>query len=225
MKKKSCLLFLLVLILVISSTTCFAWQQKWDENKKRWSSLMRATYNGNHNRIIRLMNKGCDINYKSPSGVDAFEISIRKQDSIAFMLFIESGKLTINDSLRYLILACQGKDTKMVKVLLNNGFDTGLYDSSYTPLEAAVLFGTIEIVQIIINNGANVNYQRKNDGITPLMLAVYSGSFEKVKLLVEHGANTTSKSNSGKLPIDFLDCIKDPVDENAIVKIRALLTR
>jgi len=49
-----------------------------------------------------------------------------------------------------------------------------------------------EIVQILLDNGANPNLQRK-DGVTVLMLASKYEQHDIVSLLLEHGANLKPK--------------------------------
>ncbi|WP_416233867.1 ankyrin repeat domain-containing protein [Faecalibacter sp. LW9] len=57
----------------------------------------------------------------------------------------------------------------------------------------AASFGSVEIVECLLNNGAKVNQKRDVDGITPLMFATINGDVKKVKFLLAYGADKYSK--------------------------------
>ena len=56
--------------------------------------------------------------------------------------------------------------------------------------------GIVEIVRLLVENGAEVN-NKNNDGTTALLWAASKGYLEIVRLLVENGAEVNSKNNDG----------------------------
>ena len=66
------------------------------------------------------------------------------------------------------------------------------------PLHDACRRGHIEIVEYLVEHGANVNVS-DNDGITPLHDACRGGHKEIVEYLVEHGANVNVSDNDEQL--------------------------
>lgn len=82
-----------------------------------------------------------------------------------------------------------GNASKLEQILAGG---TGANDSlnGYTALMAATLNGSVEQMKILIDQGANVNYQT-NRGLTALWLAV--PDWDKTILLVEHGADVQHK--------------------------------
>ena len=64
-----------------------------------------------------------------------------------------------------------------------------------TALILASKFGYIEVVKILIENGANIN-AKNNDNSTALIEAS-SFYYETVKILIENGADINSKDNGG----------------------------
>ena len=65
-----------------------------------------------------------------------------------------------------------------------------------TPLITAALFGKTEVVGLLIDAGANVNYQN-NDGSTALHSAAFFCHPEIVSLLLKNGVKRELKNNSG----------------------------
>jgi ankyrin repeat protein len=73
---------------------------------------------------------------------------------------------------------------------LANGASANDSIASYTVLMAATLSGTAEQMKILIDHGANVNYQTDR-GVTALWLAV--PDWDKTVLLLDHGADVHHK--------------------------------
>ena len=70
-------------------------------------------------------------------------------------------------------------------------------------LHYAVKNNLIEIAQLLIDRGSNINFQeQKHSGQTPLMEACNTGVIQMVKLLVEHGADLSIKDDFGRNAVD-----------------------
>jgi ankyrin repeat protein len=67
-------------------------------------------------------------------------------------------------------------------------------DVWWPPLLKASYDGNIVIAKILIEAGADVNYQTK-DGVTALRWVIDHDSYEMVKLLINHGASMPDRSN------------------------------
>ncbi|MDR0287493.1 MAG: ankyrin repeat domain-containing protein [Clostridiales bacterium] len=65
-----------------------------------------------------------------------------------------------------------------------------------SPLSQASQLGHYDIVEFLVEKGANINI-RAADGTSPLMIAAYAGHFEIVKYLVEKGAELDFKNYNG----------------------------
>ena len=62
--------------------------------------------------------------------------------------------------------------------------------------------GRKEIVELLINKGANVN-SKDVFGVTPLHLAALGGKTEIAKILIEKGANINARNRDGESPLDI----------------------
>ena len=93
---------------------------------------------------------------------------------------------------------CQGR-TSTVKLLLDAGAavdfrSTNTWDvvSGKTALMEAALFGEIEIGELLLKAGADVN-AKDSMGYTPLITAANRGKPETIKMLLRYGADKTTK--------------------------------
>ncbi|KAK3103771.1 hypothetical protein FSP39_021748 [Pinctada imbricata] len=84
------------------------------------------------------------------------------------------------------------KDEKIV----NNETEGGRF-----PLHIAADYGQTEVIEFLINKGAEVNKADKH-GITPLLAAVWENHTSSVKLLLEKGADKNVQSPDGTAVID-----------------------
>ena len=73
----------------------------------------------------------------------------------------------------------------------------------FTPLRLAVQYGHLEVVKLLLDNGAAVD-DNAHDGSTPLIIAAAGGYLDVVKLLLEKGANPTAEA-SGLTPLRYAE--------------------
>jgi ankyrin repeat protein len=87
---------------------------------------------------------------------------------------------------------------EVVRTLVDAGADPNIADNKgKTPLIANAW--DLEIAQILIAHGANVN-ARASDGFTPLLNA---GTTELTRLLLQHGADPFAKDDHGRTALDW----------------------
>lgn len=70
-----------------------------------------------------------------------------------------------------------------------------------TPLEVAVTMDSDEIVELLINAGANVNVRNGNVGWTPLHRTAYRGKCDIMRMLIRRGANKEARDIHGETPL------------------------
>lgn len=74
------------------------------------------------------------------------------------------------------------------------------YDG-YTPLHVAVLRKDVELVQLLLRAGADLNKAEPSCGRTPLHLAVEAQSPELAELLLRAGADPAARGYGGRTPL------------------------
>ncbi|KLI29725.1 ankyrin repeat domain-containing protein, partial [Brachyspira hyodysenteriae] len=97
-----------------------------------------------------------------------------------------------------------------VKFLLEKGADANTVCEienedmviSPTPLMNAAYNGNINIINMLLENGADINYTT-DFGTTPLMMAASFNHFEAVKVLLENNADTSITDEDGRTALDW----------------------
>lgn len=146
-------------------------------------------------------------NYNIPKSQKFFELVSRKNLTKAKLFDkddIDLNFIDFKSGYTPLIQAIRNKDIEMISYLLSlSSVDLNKVDNKkyfFPPLSHAIQLHNIQIMQLLINNGANVNEPSANDKNpynTPIMISAWSGKLEEVKLLVENGAciNQQDKGN------------------------------
>ena len=217
---------LTIIALLFSTFTVFAHKDKWDDNKREWSELMIAIYNGQTNKFLQLIKQDVDVNYVTNDSwkLTALEVAVRKENEIAVKTLLETKKIKNVQS--YLMTACAQQNVSNVNQLIKYGAKPNdTLSNGYSVLMMASSFGSYEIVETLLEQGAKINQTRKVDGITALMLATFNGNVEKVKLLLSYGADKYVTDKNGKTALNYVDEIYERlnISESTKDELRQLL--
>lgn len=99
--------------------------------------------------------------------------------------------------------AAYNGDVAQVKALLANGVNVDFRDSSGgTALHAAMFQKNMEIVELLLQHGYDINAQGASNGYTPLHDAVWADNAAAVTLLLEKGARIDIRARDGKTAYD-----------------------
>ena len=91
-----------------------------------------------------------------------------------------------------------------VELLICKGADINASDVNHvSPMHIAVDLDNMEIAEILIKNGANLNLRAYRDRFTPLHLAVLNNNFKFVEFLVLSGENIRVKDRKGRTAIEL----------------------
>ncbi|MEM9409776.1 MAG: ankyrin repeat domain-containing protein [Planctomycetota bacterium] len=100
-----------------------------------------------------------------------------------------------------LLDAAKDPNTKRIEQLLRNGADVNQRsENGWSALMTASCYGCKEVVEVLIMNGANIDFADKNcGGQTTLMWAARSGRSpkQKVKMLIAAGADIYKTTDRG----------------------------
>jgi ankyrin repeat protein len=94
-----------------------------------------------------------------------------------------------------------------VQKLLDEGADVNwTNECGCTALYYACFKGHVEVVQLLLDRGAQMDIQDDSDGTTSLMMAIQFGHVEVVKLLLDRGALIDIQNNWGGTALMFAIC-------------------
>lgn len=113
-------------------------------------------------------------------------------------------------------IACIKGDISAVEKLLSSNHPTNIRDNyGWSPLHEAANHGYVDIAELLLKHGANVNDPGGTfcKGVTPLHDAAYCGHFSIMQLLMQHGATVTLKTHDGDTVLDCLEDWKDRVED------------
>lgn len=79
----------------------------------------------------------------------------------------------------------------------------GLISSNYSPLMVAVELNRLDILRILLNAQANINFQEGHEGWTALMVAAYVGNIDIVRNLLVYGADTMLNDFKKRTALDI----------------------
>jgi len=101
-------------------------------------------------------------------------------------------------------LAIHSASSEVTKYLIAKGADVNRIGyEECTPIMYEVYIENHENVEILIEHGADVNYQSQYDGYTSLHWASKKGYLELVKLLIKNGATPNVLNNKNQAPKDL----------------------
>lgn len=97
-------------------------------------------------------------------------------------------------------------DLEVIRQHIKAGSDLNVLEPSRasTPLLTAAALGKTEAAKILIDAGADLNYQN-NDGSTALHTAAFFCSLEIVEALLGKGADKTLKNKMGRTALDIVE--------------------
>ncbi|KAI1866878.1 uncharacterized protein JN550_007425 [Neoarthrinium moseri] len=119
-----------------------------------------------------------------------------------------------NEGMTALMSAAEKGHAFLVKQLLESSAAISADVYGRTPLDYAVRSGNSNVVELLINHGADASAADK-DGWTPLHSASQQGNVELVQLLINHGANGLTCNGYGDTSLN----IAQAFDHTEIVKL------
>lgn len=115
------------------------------------------------------------------------------------------------------------------KVLINAGADVSVFDyKGKAPLHYAAEYASIEVVEALLNNGADVNEETlerrgwSDYGMTPLFYAASRKDSAVAELLLSRGANVNHEDSIGETPLHYASDAVAPLLLNAGADVHAL---
>lgn len=167
-------------------------------------NLLIAADKGYSTEVLRLLDKGAEINYSTYDGVTALMYAAQRGHNKVVQILLEKGadpNLKPNDGNSALHGAVMFNNLDVVEILLNNGADIDIRNKSgATPLMIAAGYDYFILTDMLLFYGADTNTKDKK-GNDALLTATYKENIEIVDLLLQHGANVNTSDDKGFTPL------------------------
>lgn len=155
-----------------------------------------------NNELIKLLlERGANVNAQNKNGFTVLMCCVLKQwdgQREIFDLLIQKGAVVDDrknaDGQTVADVAAGGRDVGIVKELINKGAKLNVQKS----VGSAVLFGSKEMLQFLLDAGGNPNADRRGD--TPPLVSCFMvrDGTEKARLLLDRGADVNARGKDGE---------------------------
>ncbi|HWI82962.1 ankyrin repeat domain-containing protein [Ramlibacter sp.] len=154
--------------------------------------------------VQSLLQRGFDPNTLDPRGLNGLYLALREPAPKVVQTLIAWPKTNVE------IRTAQDESPLMMASLkgqtdvVQKLIDRGadVNKTGWTALHYAATGGHLAIMALLLEHHAYIDAESPN-GTTPLMMAAHYGSTEAVKLLLNEGADATLKNQQGLTAIDF----------------------
>jgi ankyrin repeat protein len=158
-------------------------------------------------KMTVLLNHGADVNHKIRGYGILIKLAMIPGTTNVFQFLMEKGADPLHSCPDNLLLytAAGTGDTTLLGFLLRLGLivnDTTSFGE--VPINSALSFRTPATLKMLVEHGANVNFQNLQElnlpalkGFTPLMNAAIANDRESFLFLLEHGADPNMRSKNG----------------------------
>jgi uncharacterized protein len=144
------------------------------------ADALLAASDGGYTGVVKLLLKaGADANTSTKNGTTALMAASEKRHLDVVKLLV-AGKAEVN-----------AKTTERYQI----GED--VFPKGFSVLSAAAWGGNAEVVQFLIDNGADVNIKDDEYLIDPLFLAATKGYYDVAKVLIDNGADVFAVNHHG----------------------------
>lgn len=118
------------------------------------------------------------------------------------LLFLFLGFISSLYSQSLFDAATKGDEDLATRLIKGGADPNNTNNTGSSPLILACRFGHLNVVRVLLNNGAKIEEPKTPKGRTPLMVAcAYSSGITIIKLLVEKGANINATANDKSTPL------------------------
>lgn len=126
---------------------------------------------------------------------------------LAMAMMVSTSALALTDEQhnRY-TEALRDGDVKLVKQYLNEGVKIDEKFYTWEALQIAANSNQMEVVKLLVDKGADVNYPHPITKLTALHLAAFNGNKDMVKYLISKGADLNAKLRSD---ISLVSALRD----------------
>lgn len=190
------------------------------------TDLVKATKGGDLKKVIELLSSGADLNtvVGDNDKRNLLHHASQKGHSNLIEFLIEKG-IDVNSLDKRgrtpLYLSCLDRQLNSARTLISKGADIDI-SGEHNPLDIASSnsYEGTEIVELLLENNANVNQICRGTKVTPLMGALHQTKTKALKLLLNAGANPNHIDINGDSPLGRVSEHEFPEHVNLLLEFK-----
>lgn len=166
--------------------------------------LHLAAKQGNPEIVQLFLDAGCPVSIRHGSRGTPLFLAARHGNEEALSILLQHGAdvhVSAGEHLSPLIAACRGSSLRIVKLLLDAGTELNVPNASQTALHEAAERPDLDIMRLLISNGADPNAHGGTYG-TPLKGAIQSRELESFQFMLDCGADINERGSTSYRPVD-----------------------
>jgi len=176
--------------------------------KSTFDQFIASAFEGKDSEMLQyFLDNGADPNASMTDGTTLLTTAVAQNDTESVRLLLEhKADADAPDNLGICpvmkVADSESGNLEILKLLLDHGADPNgripkeERPTIRTPLAAAWFHHRQDMMELLVEKGANVNFQ-SFDGHTLLMWAATGGAYDLVQFLLAHGADPSIKNDAG----------------------------
>lgn len=159
------------------------------------AALMAASTQGKLEVVNLLLSQGADINRTDDIYGSALDRALDNGHSDVVQVLLDGGATITEGSIES---ASEGSSADLLKIVLEKAKErsNGTGVDCGKALYFAAGRGDLSLIQLLTDNGADVNLKDLSFGETPLAVASHTGNIEIVRLFIGLGADVNGRSST-----------------------------
>ncbi|MBN3896996.1 MAG: ankyrin repeat domain-containing protein [Nostoc sp.] len=162
--------------------------------------LHKASSEGHRDVVELLITNGAQIDAETKDGCTSLYLAAWNQHREIAQFLLDCGAVMQPE------IAVMLGDIELVKHYLDSGLDVNSFlvkglNKEESWLIAAIMGRNKNLIELLLNCGANVNEKMKSKNVSPLHRASATGCLDICELLIDHGADVNALGEHGKTPL------------------------
>lgn len=163
--------------------------------------LVVAASHGDIDAIDKLVSEGADVNARGRKGITPLVFMLSQKNMAGFARLLSHGadpNLLYDGKNSIMRALSELDDSEFLKIAIEYGGDVNAISGNQSIIFYAIKHGRADNVKVLIDSGADINFQNKVTGKTPLHIAGIANQYKIAYILLKSGADYSINDNLGR---------------------------